>query len=107
MFCRFRPIFPAILLFLSSLSAAQAPSTQPSADLTIYLMTIGPGKPVYEWFGHNAIVVVDHRKGESYAFNYGVFEFDSGFLPRFIEGKMMYWMEAYYLDNAIKEYEKD
>src|SRR5436853_7798022 len=59
-------------------------------------MTMGPGTEIYERFGHNAIYVVDHRnKNAAYAFNYGVFDFDEpGFLSRFIEGKMMYWMEG-------------
>src|SRR4051812_38334925 len=97
------PLRPAasavLLLLLSSLSAAQAPTTQRGpltpADLEFQLLTIGPGRELYEWFGHNAIVETDTRTGQSIAYNYGVFEFDSGFLGRFIEGQMMYTQEAY------------
>ncbi len=102
----FRLALTLSILLLPHLSAAQPATTQSTgADLSIYLMTMGPGAEIYERFGHNAIYVVDHRLKESYAFNYGVFDFDEpGFLSRFIEGKMMYWMEAYYGDKAIQSY---
>ena len=67
-------------------------------------MSIGPGREIYEWFGHNAIIVTDLRTGRSIAYNYGVFEFDAGFLGRFIEGKMMYTQEAYDGHKLIKSY---
>src|SRR3989440_12844983 len=101
----------AIFFFcLSSLSAAQAPTTQPGpaapSDLQFQLMSIGPGRELYEWFGHNAIIVTDQRTGQSIAYNYGVFEFDTGFLGRFIEGKMMYTQEAYDGQKLIESYRK-
>src|SRR6266576_3587716 len=97
-----------LLLLLSSISVAQAPSTQPltPADLKFQLLSIGPGKPIYEWFGHNAILVTDKRTGVSIAYNYGVFEFDEGFLGRFIEGRMMYTQEAYDGQKLIQSYIK-
>src|SRR5215203_5094892 len=109
MLSRLRPAASAILLLLlCSLSAAQAPSTQPAAlapaDLKFQLLTIGPGKEIYEWFGHNAIVLIDQRSGKSIAYNYGVFEFDEGFLGRFIEGQMMYTQEAYDGQKLINSY---
>jgi HEAT repeat protein len=109
MLTRLRPAASAIfLLLLASLSAAQAPSTQPgrptAADVKFQLLSIGPGKPIYEWFGHNAIVVTDIRTGQSIAYNYGVFEFDEGFLGRFIEGRMMYTQEAYDGQKLINSY---
>ena len=108
MLFRLRPAASAIVLLLGSLSAAQAPSTQPArltpADLKFQLLTIGPGKAIYEWFGHNAIVITDTRTGASDAYNYGVFEFDEGFLGRFIEGRMMYTQEAYDGQKLIQSY---
>ena len=56
-------------------------------------MTMGPGGEVWEWFGHNAIVVEDRSRGTSIAYNYGMFSFrQENFLLRFIQGRMMYWM---------------
>jgi len=109
MLSRLRPAASAILLLLvCSLSAAQAPATQPGpatpADLKFQLISIGPGRELYEWFGHNAIIITDTRTGQSIAYNYGVFEFDSGFLGRFIEGHMMYTQEAYDGQKLIKSY---
>jgi HEAT repeat protein len=109
MLLRLRPAASAIfLLLLTSLSAAQAPTTQPHqltpSDLQFQLISIGPGREIYEWFGHNAIIVTDTRTGQSDAYNYGVFEFDEGFLGRFIEGRMMYTQEAYDGQKLIKSY---
>src|SRR6266850_3856975 len=94
------------ILLLCSLSAAQAPSTQPRppSDLKFQLMSIGPGREIYEWFGHNAIVVTDTRTGQSIAYNYGLFEFDEGFLGRFIEGRMMYTQDWDSTQKQIKSY---
>jgi hypothetical protein len=111
MLSRLRPAASAILLLLlTSLSAAQAPSTQPTslspADLKFELLTIGPGREIYEWFGHNAIVVTDTRTGASIAYNYGLFEFDEDFLGRFIEGQMMYTQDFEDTQKLIKYYVK-
>ncbi|HEX9108532.1 MAG TPA: DUF4105 domain-containing protein [Longimicrobiales bacterium] len=76
---------------------ASAPSPGPAADnLRVYLMTFGPGAEVYEHFGHTAIWVHDLARGTDQAYNYGMFDFrQAHFFRRFIEGKMLYWMQGF------------
>jgi Domain of unknown function (DUF4105) len=84
---------------IASASASTAPSISPSSpgtELTIYLVTMGPGKEVWERFGHNAIWVRDSLRGTSIAYNYGLFSFrQQNFLLRFIQGRMLYWMQGF------------
>jgi hypothetical protein len=88
----------AFLLFPSSLFAQPAPvgmdtAGSPGAALTIYVMTMGPGREVWERFGHIAIGVRDAATGTDSVYNYGLFSFSQpGFIRRFIQGRMMYWM---------------
>src|SRR5688572_10454408 len=102
-----------VVLCISSLlpALALAQSTRPTAadpaTFRYALLTMGPGKLIYERFGHNAIIVEGPPNGDV-AFNYGVFSFEQpNFLGRFIEGKMMYTMAAQRLDKTIEEYRKE
>ena len=73
-----------------------APLAEPGANLTVYLMTMGPGDAVWEKFGHNAIWVRDTTRGLDVAYNWGLFDFnDVDFIPRFLKGSMRYWMGGY------------
>ncbi len=58
-------------------------------NMKIYLLTGGEGSAVWENFGHSAFVV--EREGyDAVGFDYGIFTFDSTFLPNFILGKLYY-----------------
>jgi len=76
---------------------ASAPSPGPAADsLRVYLMTFGPGADVWEHFGHTALWIHDPVRGTDQAYNYGMFDFNQAhFFRRFIEGKMLYWMQGF------------
>lgn len=68
----------------------------PGDELTVYIMTMGPGANVWERFGHNAIWIRDAETGTDVAYNYGMFSFEQeNFLLRFIQGQMYYWMEGF------------
>ncbi|MGH7702794.1 MAG: DUF4105 domain-containing protein [Gemmatimonadales bacterium] len=71
-------------------------SAIPGAELTVLLMTMGPGERVWERFGHNAIWVQDRLRGTSLAYNFGLFSFQQeNFALRFLQGRMRYWMEGF------------
>jgi Domain of unknown function (DUF4105) len=75
------------------------------AELTISLMTMGVGKEVWERFGHNAILVEDHARGTARAYNYGMFDFrQHNFLLRFVQGRMLYWMQGFDLGLTLQIY---
>jgi hypothetical protein len=74
-------------------------------DLTVYVMTMGPGPLVYERFGHNAIWIRDRARGTDIAYNYGMFSFDQdNFLLRFVRGHMDYWMAGFDAGMTASDY---
>ncbi len=62
-------------------------------DLVVRLVTIGPGDPIYSWWGHTALIVEDGRLGQARFYNYGLFSFDrKNFLLNFAMGRL--WFEV-------------
>lgn len=98
----------ALALFWNTSLAAQRPAgplSAPGSELTISVMTMGTGAEVWERFGHNAVVVEDHRQGTSTAYNYGMFSFrQENFLLRFLQGRMNYWMAGYPTAEDVPRY---
>ena len=99
------------LILLSGISAAQtdrpaAPPPRPPR-LTVYLMTMGPGKAVWERFGHNAIWIHDPVRGTDEAYNYGLFDLrQEKFLVRFLQGRMWYWMQGFPAESYVQLYRR-
>ena len=70
-------------------------------------MTMGPGKRVWERFGHNAIWIHDPVQGTDQAYNYGLFDFrQHNFLLRFIQGRMWYWMQGFPAQSYVESYRR-
>ena len=87
---------------------AQAPTAEPGSELTISLVTMGPGKYVWERFGHNAIRVTDTSTGADTAYNYGMFDFGhENFFSNFANGEMDYWMEGADASRMFRAYMRD
>jgi hypothetical protein len=71
-------------------------------------MTFGPGRQVWERFGHNAIWIHDPVDGTDEAYNYGLFDFhQENFLLRFARGQMWYWMAGFPAPRYVAQYERD
>ena len=86
---------------------ADRPTVSPPESLTVYLMTMGPGKRVWERFGHNAIWIHDPVRGTDQAYNYGLFDFGQhNFLLRFIQGRMWYWMQGFPARSYLEQYRR-
>lgn len=107
-------VFFALFLFAAPSVKAQS-STRPQAQpqvqqeagshLRVFLMTLGPGDLVYERFGHNGIVIRDTRTGSDLFYNWGVFSFaEPGFIWKFIQGRMTYWMEPWPTEAVVNAY---
>ena len=98
-----------VLASVGGSSAAQsAPRPRsPAAPLTVYLMTMGPGKAVWERFGHNAIWIHDPERGTDKAYNYGLFDLrQENFLVRFLQGRMWYWMQGFPAQSYVETYRR-
>jgi hypothetical protein len=77
-------------------------------ELSVYVMTMGPGRAVWERFGHNAIWIRDHRHGTDIAYNWGMFSFEQeNFILRFIRGHMDYWMDGFDAELTASAYIRD
>ncbi|MEP6904749.1 MAG: DUF4105 domain-containing protein, partial [Gemmatimonadales bacterium] len=105
--------FVVSFLFAAGSAAAQSPAATPAQtspasqavpaisgvpgrELTVYLVTMGPGDEVWEKFGHNALWLHDSLRHTDIAYNWGLFDFSaSDFLPRFLKGDMLYWMGGF------------
>ena len=71
-------------------------------------MTFGPGREVWERFGHNAIWIHDPVHGTDEAYNYGLFDFrQENFILRFVRGQMWYWMAGFPAEQYVEQYERD
>jgi hypothetical protein len=71
-------------------------------------MTFGPGREVWERFGHNAIWIHDPAASSDIAYNYGLFDFHQhNFILRFVRGQMWYWMAGFPTSAYIAQYERD
>ncbi|HEX2095552.1 MAG TPA: DUF4105 domain-containing protein, partial [Longimicrobiaceae bacterium] len=110
-----RPVrrLPAILGVAALLAAplrAQdpaSPAPEPGSELTVYLLTMGPGDLVWERFGHNALWIHDPVRGTDLAYNYGLFDFrQENFVLRFVQGRMLYWMEGIPIDWTLEAYRR-
>ncbi len=85
-----------------------APQQPRPTALTVSLMTFGPGRAVWERFGHNAIWIHDPVGGTDEAYNYGLFDFhQQNFLLRFVRGQMWYWMAGFPAPQYVQQYERD
>jgi uncharacterized protein DUF4105 len=80
-------------------------AAEPGSELTVYLMTMGPGRLVWERFGHNAIWIHDPAHPPDQAYNYGLFDFrQQNFVLRFIKGQMWYWMDGFPAERYVETY---
>ncbi len=80
-------------------------NAHPGDALEVFLITAEPGDVVWELFGHNALVVRDTIRGTEAAYNYGLFDFAApGFVPRFLQGTMMYMVAPMRVDGMRDSY---
>ncbi len=75
-----------------------------TSRLRVSLVTCGVGDELYASFGHTAIRVIDSNRGMDYAFNYGTFSFDEDFYPKFIRGKLLYYVNTEGYNSFIGSY---
>lgn len=84
---------------------ARAQQPERGTELTISLVTMGPGQEVWERFGHNAIWVHDTLRHRDTQYNYGLFSFrQKNFILRFAQGRMLYSMGGFDARASMADY---
>lgn len=85
------------------MSHAQFGALSDAAEVSI--LTIGPGKELYDKFGHSAFRVKDSLSGVDVVFNYGVYDFNQPhFYLRFAQGTMLYELGVAYYHDFYQNY---
>ncbi len=112
MFSLTRLVLPKICFLLLLVgSFAQPVMSQPSITLsdeaTISLITVYPGNQIHNLFGHSALRIRDPYHGFDLLYNYGTFQFDSLFLPKFIYGKLDYLLWVSDIRRELQRYQGD
>jgi len=93
-----------LLVFLLSLSGFSQPYSL-SEDAEISILTIGPGKNLYDKFGHSAFRVKDVAQGIDWAYNYGTYDFNQpNFYTKFAQGKLLYSLSISYYEPFFENY---
>ena len=95
----------AILLIFTCFSG-YSQYKQLSTNAEISIITAGPGKVLYEGFGHSTIRIKDNDF--DLAYNYGMFDFKApNFYLNFTKGKMLYKLESYPFHYFVRSYQRD
>jgi hypothetical protein len=85
--------------------APLAGAAEPGEELTISVLTMGPGDHPFYKFGHNAVLVHDERRHRDDVYNYGTFDFSSPTLVRdFLGGRLLYWLSVQSLGATLAHY---
>lgn len=97
----------ALAIFLLGAGAGSEEQARPAARIA-YLVTVGPGREIWERFGHNAIWI--HDPGAlpgrtDLAYDYGRFDFRAErFFLRFALGDMEYSMDTATVTRIVQGY---
>ena len=80
----------SVLILIFFLSGGAALFAQ-GENLTLKIAVMGPGDPLYFWFGHIALIIEDSSLGTSNFYDYGLFSFDNeNFYLNFAFGRLLY-----------------
>lgn len=100
------------LLTLATLTWTAQASAEPAwargesrgEDLQVYLLTFGVGDDIASWFGHTAFLVRDQRTRDQRVYNYGMFSFGPDMLPKFLMGRLEFWVDDASVPRTISLY---
>ncbi|HTN06424.1 DUF4105 domain-containing protein [Agriterribacter sp.] len=100
-----KKILTVFLLAFSSFVTAY--SQADSSHLRITLLTCSPGEELYSTFGHSALRVIDSVTFTDKVYNYGTFDFNPDFYPKFIRGKLLYYLSVETYPDFIYGYQQE
>src|SRR5258708_2835806 len=89
------------------------PAAEPGSQIVVTVLTFSPGEHPFFKFGHSAILIQDPvpprdrrlRPWRNTVYNWGGFAFeDPAVIPKFFQGRFMYWLDIAPLEATIPEY---
>jgi hypothetical protein len=103
----------AVVLALAALLAPRTARAEPGDELTVYVLTFGPGDHPFYKFGHDAIWIHnaaatgDPLKRDP-VYNWGTFAFgDPALIPKFILGRFLYWLSKAPIGWTVRAYQAE
>lgn len=101
-------LVPVALADVSGTQLRSADPVMSGTELTVSLLTVGPGIATWERFGHDAIWIRDASGTVDRLYSYGIFSWrQERFLIRFVQGRMLYRAGAQDPRRKIAEYVGD
>jgi hypothetical protein len=98
----------AVALAVLVISGNRLAAAEPGEDLTISVLTFGPGDHPFFKFGHNAILVQSRNGEGGLVYNFGTFQFDSpGLIFKFLRGRFKYWLSVSSIEESFASYVAD
>src|SRR5262245_34594803 len=95
----------AFCVLMALLTWTRALHAEPGDELTVSVLTFGPGDHPFSKFGHDGVLVEDAASGTRLVYNYGTFSFRSIWLiPKFLVGKYHYWLSVTPLSSVVASY---
>ena len=86
----------------------EPPPPEPGSELSVYVLTMGPGDHPFFKFGHNAIWIQDRQERTDKVYNFGTFRFDSPkLLVEFMKGRLTYWLSVSTIQHTLAGYEHE
>jgi len=97
-----KKLFFTLAIFSASFYTLRS---QTSSELSVYLVTCGPGEETYSHYGHSALRVIDSRTNNDVVYNWGVFDFDTpNFAWKFAKGRLEYKLDADKFNRFLQIY---
>ena len=94
------------LLLIFTCFSVYSQHKQLSTNAEVSIITAGPGKVLYEGFGHSTIRIKDTNFDTAY--NYGIFDLEgTDFYLNFTKGKMLYKLASYPFHYFVRGYHKE
>ncbi|MCH3885004.1 lipoprotein N-acyltransferase Lnb domain-containing protein [Tenacibaculum aquimarinum] len=97
-----------VLVFLLNIQFNFSQSIQLTGNAEVSIITVGPGKVLYEKFGHSAIRIKDKSLNIDQVYNYGMFDFNApNFYSNFTKGRLIYKLASYPFHYFVKSNNED
>lgn len=95
-------------LLLSLFFSITGFSQTDDSRLQVSIITCAPGNELYSIFGHTAIRIIDSINQTDLFYNFGTFNFDDpNFLPKFVHGKLLYFLSIEEGNNFLLSYKNE